>query len=415
MMHSQAEMSVPITALPVARIERLEKIPSDDCDELSASDHRSHASGIHNGVLRSRTGKRVLSLVVPLILTGIAMMVYMPEVRKGVVLSMLRDTDNISRHPHQASIESHTAEPNFSQQVNLQGIYPLLAPSVERPFIFFHQRKCGGTTLRTQLYAAAKNISAESFIPCFSAHGRETLDCETYYTPQISNPALLPNGKVPIVYGGHFYYPSFQRTIYLFHNDPHNVALVQPPPTADFTCLTIFREPTARIQSCWNFRMVEHNNLREENNVTEFASIPAIHMRQNLTTAMSSYGEGCLNEPMRIFSDYGNDEFIVNHLHEPNLANVANHATEQTLSRIAEHCVVGIFERCADTRAAIAKYIPFLEPYMNECSGGGEHLNGGNVSKGILDEEQLGVIRKLSWYEDQIYQAANRLLDVQIQ
>ncbi|CAB9510293.1 expressed unknown protein [Seminavis robusta] len=398
------------TEIPVALLQDdalLKKSSSED--PVSPSHSESLTSKGQGRFQASGVPKHARLLAIPLLLTVLAMVIGKSEIAEGALKSFHRDVHNISKH-HQGFIGT------YSNNITL--LEPLLVPSMERPFIFFHQRKCGGTTLRDQIHIAAKKASAPFFIPCYPNASNpkkppEFVHCQTYYTPQVSDIRYLPNKQIPIVYGGHFFYPSFQKTLYLFHNTPHNVPTIEPPRMANFTCLTIFREPIARIQSCWNYRMIQKNYGNDD--IINFASIPAIYMKQNLTTAMNKYGEGCLNEPMRIFSDYGDDEFIVNRLHEPHLADMANHATKQTLSRIADHCVVGVVERCNDTRAAIVKYIPFLEPYINECSGGGERLNSGVVSKGELDEEQLEVLRELSWYEDEVYQEANRILDAQVE
>lgn len=45
-----------------------------------------------------------------------------------------------------------------------------LEPSVNRPFIFIHQRKCGGTSVRDAVFrgAAALGLKTDtSFIPCY--------------------------------------------------------------------------------------------------------------------------------------------------------------------------------------------------------------------------------------------------------
>ena len=145
--------------------------------------------------------------------------------------------------------------------------------------------------------------------------------------------------------------------------------------------------------------------------VLKFANLTAESMRNSLPTAMSNYGEGCLNEPMRIFSDYGNDESIVNHLHEPGFENMAHHAVDETLSRVAQHCVVGILERCSDTKVAISKYLPFLNPYFR-CA---EKANKGRVVKGQLEVEQEQAIKELAKHEYQVYEEANHLLDAQLE
>ena len=68
-------------------------------------------------------------------------------------------------------------------------------PSLTKPFIFFHQRKAGGTTIRQMLFSASQVINSTSFIPCHTPG----LDCQTYYTPSSVD---FPS-PIPTVYGGH--------------------------------------------------------------------------------------------------------------------------------------------------------------------------------------------------------------------
>ena len=176
-----------------------------------------------------------------------------------------------------------------------------------------------------------------------------------------------------------------------------------------FTCLTIFREPVSRIQSCWNFRFVQ-NNGGGGIHWSNLASTPAEDMAAKLTQARSQYGEGCLNEPMRIFSDFGDDEELVNNLTDAdNDFGVAELALEQTIER-AGRCVVGVLERCADTKATVAKHLPFLAPFFS-CEN---HHNAGEVEKGDLSDDQMKVLLDLSLYEQRAYEKANLMLDAQM-
>jgi hypothetical protein len=272
-------------------------------------------------------------------------------------------------------------------------------PDIFCPFVFFHQRKTGGTGERKAFYnaAVAMQPTPGTYIAC---EGDPELSCDTYYTP--SSPMTTPP---PLFYGGHLYYPSFQKTLYRLHSPNRNTAMMNAPdPTesSNFTCFTQFRDPISRVQSCWNYRMVQYGTGV---NAEVFVNTTASQMKTYLPTAMSHYGEGCLNEPMRIFSDYGDDEMIVNKLHLQDKV-IAKHATRQTILR-SSHCVVGVLERCNDTKAAIEHYLPFLAGSFH-CGGG---ANQGSVSKGDLNEEQLEVLRELTKYEQLAYKAANLRLD----
>ena len=118
---------------------------------------------------------------------------------------------------------------------------PKRRPTVDEPFIFFHQRKAGGSTMREQLFEAANKT--EVFIPCYKRNTDGIIDeniqisCETYHTPTNMNP------KPPTIYGGHLYYTSFIKTIQLSHLPLEEFAKPKfTLPQPNFTCFTVFRE-----------------------------------------------------------------------------------------------------------------------------------------------------------------------------
>jgi len=274
------------------------------------------------------------------------------------------------------------------------------SPALTQPFIFFHQRKSGGSKIRDEIMAAAKAIEAPTFIPCVTPN----LGCETYYTPE--NGDFPP--PIPTVYGGHIHYNTFIQTLYVLHNVPKLKVQISPPPPK-FTCFTIFREPISRIQSCWNYRFIQTNPVKKSREqIHKLADMPTTNLTSQLTSARSKYGKGCLNEPMRIFSDFGQDEPIVNNLAGADLG-IAELALNQTVER-AGQCVVGILERCADTKLVIEKHLPFFAPYFS-CD---HQENTGKVEKGALSDDHLAILQELGRFEIRAYEQANLLLDAQI-
>ena len=98
----------------------------------------------------------------------------------------------------------------------------------------------------------------------------------------------------------------------------------------------------------------------------------SVNISQLLTTARTNHDEGCLNEPMRIFSDVGWNEDIVNNLdnvlidtdgngeyYETVSTSTAEHVVEQTIKRMSQ-CVIGILERPEDTKRVLKAYLPWL-------------------------------------------------------
>eukprot|EP00519_Triparma_laevis_P013223 CAMPEP_0182491614 /NCGR_PEP_ID=MMETSP1321-20130603/974_1 /TAXON_ID=91990 /ORGANISM="Bolidomonas sp., Strain RCC1657" /LENGTH=139 /DNA_ID=CAMNT_0024693901 /DNA_START=609 /DNA_END=1028 /DNA_ORIENTATION=+ len=132
-------------------------------------------------------------------------------------------------------------------------------------------------------------------------------------------------------------------------------------------------------------------------------------IRSGLLHGRYQYGEGCLNEPMRIFSDIGINEDLVNELATIDPA-IAELAMSQTIERSGT-CVVAILERCEDSKIAIAKYLPFLAEFY-ACDS--QYVNEGKVGKGELSEEQIGVIKDVGKFEFLAYEQANLMLDEQM-
>ena len=55
----------------------------------------------------------------------------------------------------------------------------------KHPFVFFHQRKTGGSTIRTQMVYSAKKHSLSSWVPCSNR-----VPCESCYAPPHLRPSL---------------------------------------------------------------------------------------------------------------------------------------------------------------------------------------------------------------------------------
>ena len=132
-------------------------------------------------------------------------------------------------------------------------------PTVDLPFMYFHQRKTGGSTIRSYIKyhfidneedknsnSTKPTTTTTTYIPCKT----HKLNCETYYTPTYTEQKTQ---QIPTVYGGHLYYSSFLRTLRLNHllitkTNANNKTITNKmvpnynPPKPKFTCFTLFRE-----------------------------------------------------------------------------------------------------------------------------------------------------------------------------
>ena len=69
-------------------------------------------------------------------------------------------------------------------QLDIQQLWkPVPKVSNDYPFLFFHQRKAGGSSIRETLFDSAKKSQINAFVPCFSAA------CDTYTLP--NNPRYV--------------------------------------------------------------------------------------------------------------------------------------------------------------------------------------------------------------------------------
>ena len=116
-----------------------------------------------------------------------------------------------------------------------------LRPSLDRPFIYIHQRKTGGSSVRRAALRGAEqlHLNSTAFIPC-----EQNVVCATF----------APN-------------TTLQRSsIYAAHFNWYTVM----PDKDDKACLTSFRHPLDRAVSCLHYRFEEKmRDLQLQNFTTE--------------------------------------------------------------------------------------------------------------------------------------------------
>jgi len=289
-------------------------------------------------------------------------------------------------------------------------------PSYHRPFIFFHQRKAGGSSVRKTLHAAAAELKLPFAIPCYGG-----LNCNTY------DPPLA--GKA-VVYGGHYYWPSFLKML----GQREWTAPTEFPSKLSFDCLTIFREPASRVRSCWNFRMTKSPG---------FDTLSAADLKERLPHAMSKFAEGCNNEALRILSDSGAAEEVVNELtaattgllssNDDDLDDLDDYShlvgpggenrswaigAVGVLARTLEHqqrCVVGLLERCEATELAVRFFFPWYHTFSCDVHANTGYRSGGGPFR--VDDMPRDVVEEIlreNALDSFAYQAASAMLDAQL-
>lgn len=151
----------------------------------------------------------------------------------------------------------------------------------QNPYIFFHQRKSGGTSLREDLHKTAVKLKLSSQIACYSC------SCEIYG---------IKKDKSFAIYAMHITWGS-QKTLGRFKHGHRK----------KFSCSTNFRNPLNRILSCIYFRFWSLFVRLQKKCVTELTPNELINM---LVTKTDKYGTSCLNEPFRVLSGMLDEDVI---------------------------------------------------------------------------------------------------------
>lgn len=150
--------------------------------------------------------------------------------------------------------------------------------STKQPFILFHQRKAGGSSLRQTLNFAANELHLPSFFPC-----RNKVPCDTYH---------LPKDDAYAIYGGHFHW-GVQDELGRFDRSLRR----------SFQCTTNFRHPIDRIESCFYFRFGTFLNSTCLSDLSE-------EKFEELIFKLDPFGTSCINEPFRALSGLHDEEII---------------------------------------------------------------------------------------------------------
>lgn len=177
----------------------------------------------------------------------------------------------------QGIVESFLTAPGLWQ--------PVHEVSERSPFVFFHQRKAGGSSIRKVLKARANRARPQlsTYIPCLTPG----VPCDTYTLPSVQDRAGMK-----AVIAGHIPWGEPQNK---FERMTHETA-------TNFSCATNFREPLSRVVSCLEFR---HGQEMNGNCVSDMDS----ELLHHLLTKPDRFGNSCLNEPFRIMSGVRADAF----------------------------------------------------------------------------------------------------------
>lgn len=164
-------------------------------------------------------------------------------------------------------------------------------PTPQTPVVFYHLRKCGGTSLRRVLYSSAKEagvLDASIHIPCFPNRSPcDIYDIQSDYG-ETQSIALL---------GGHFFWGSQERLLPFKFQSPavQGESDYSPPRNIPWQCITLIRDPFERVISCFYYRLYKRiGKLLHELH-------PEV-LRWILLRERDDHGHTCSNEMLRIFT-----------------------------------------------------------------------------------------------------------------
>lgn len=210
----------------------------------------------------------------------------LPLVLALVACTLSARAYNIS-HSEQGDIDRAVADFLSYPDEKMWSVSPAI--STKHPFIFFHQRKCGGSSFRATLRKAAAKLNLKTYIPCMDG-----VSCDMYSFNHLRGNQLPVSGDVA-VFAGHFTW-----------GEQHDLA--RWGREANIACTTNYREPVSRIVSCLYYRHKASFGNKCINDLT-------VEMLRKLLFKRDEYGDSCLNEPFFIMSGI-KDRPALDHLQE---------------------------------------------------------------------------------------------------
>lgn len=248
--------------------------------------------------------------------------------------------------------------------------------SKDNPVILFHQRKSGGTSLRATLATAALNLNLTYYIPCYRG-----IPCDVY--------SFHDNESA--IYAGHFSVSEVKHMLRHVPMDPE----FSDKQRHNFTCITNFREPVSRVESCFYYRFmtrgIRHKCIND---------VPIEQLRQLLLYGVDHYGDGCLDEPFRILSGLSDSRLLRRANNVRSLEFLIAYRNAMYWMR---RCNILIMDD-SRTFALTGIFVPQLREALTSVRR--ENANRGH--KCLLDQEHLSLLMSLTEAERMVFNAAER-------
>ncbi len=287
-------------------------------------------------------------------------------------------------------------------------------PTNNRPFAFFHNRKSGGTTLRSAIYnAARKNNLTDSnlWVPCSGSvpcEQFEHIPRVSYYAIYASHinyeelvrarrqmlPSLLVDNKE---YNDNTTLSSGKNATYYHLNDDRH----------HFDCLTNIRQTVSRVVSCYNFRF--HQDKKKSWDMPYADEMTPDDWTALLPQAYDKYAAGCNNELLRTFGSL-NDETIINTFTKD--SPYFKSELRRAAGRMAR-CIIVDLHRCDESNSVLRHYLPWLGHSLDLCTGH-EQIGQTSSNHTRIREGSAEAILAHNEFDEALFRFGTKLFDEQL-
>ncbi|KAL4423827.1 hypothetical protein ABPG75_001128 [Micractinium tetrahymenae] len=279
-------------------------------------------------------------------------------------------------------VEAFLATPLPPRNLNL---------SEDAPLFFFHQRKTAGSSMRQAIVQAAKAANLSYFVSC-----HDGVPCDLYHI----------GTNFSAIYAGHFYWgeqrelsrqSSFDPATGTWHNPRHSAS-----------CLTVFRDPVARLESCYYYRFVQERRIKHQH-YRCMNLLTNAELRNMLTNGRTIWGRGCLNEPFRILSGLSDELDLAALSSSPSTkGSLLTAAMSLTLSHLSG-CVPLVLEDPRSLRL-VRHWFPQLAPAFMEL----QQVRKTKAARCPMSNRTRATLEELGAGERMLYDAVQRRMEVML-
>ena len=232
------------------------------------------------------------------------------------------------------------------------------------PFVFFHQRKAGGTSFKEHLYKQSNKKYKSSYITGYDVQ---------WGSFTVPNPSDQKKESYD-VYAGHFNYMHVYsniaikdaKTVLKMNKEINN----EEESTIPFSCIINARPTIERVFSCFNYFFLQELKLNDI--LPNAYNMTSSQWNKYLPILYSKFHQGCNNEFVRNFAD-NNNEMLINNMFvsDEDSSNTMNillqNVLETVLSRVSQ-CTIMLLPKCTESVRVTQYYHPWLEMTDEYCN-----------------------------------------------